>query len=156
MIHGCKFTELLNSTNPSIGIQVCGGMNWPWFHSPDMHTEYEQCLGSATSMSLMFGSASAFNQTLAFDTDDVTSVRRVHLCQVKPQRETKVLIFSFPSNFLSDGLHVSWGRSLQSTTILRYCYGYKCESIFVWTLTTMSIQILISYRTFLSDVADVR
>ena len=45
------------------------------FPPPDLVTESEQCLGSATNMFSMFKEAEAFNQPLAFDTAEVTSVR---------------------------------------------------------------------------------
>ena len=45
------------------------------FPPPDLVTESEQCLGSATTMAKMFEGAAAFNQPLSFDTASVTNVR---------------------------------------------------------------------------------
>ena len=45
------------------------------FPPPDLVTESEQCLGSATSMEKMFYGAVAFNQPLSLDTAKVTNVR---------------------------------------------------------------------------------
>ena len=45
------------------------------FPPPDLVTESEQCLGSATTMEGMFYNAAAFNQPLSLDTASVVSVR---------------------------------------------------------------------------------
>ena len=45
------------------------------FPPPDLVTESEQCLGSATTMYAMFYNAAAFNQPLSLDTASVVSVR---------------------------------------------------------------------------------
>ena len=54
------------------------------FPPPDLVTESEQCLGSATTMAGLFYGAAAFNQPLSFDTAMVTMVS-VCLFGVRPQ-----------------------------------------------------------------------
>jgi len=107
--------------NPSIGTQVCEATNIQCFHHPGQLTESEQCLGSATNMFSMFKEAEAFNQPLAFDTAEVTSVR-VYLLGVQSlaMRGNQVLISYFLWNLLSDARHVLLCRGLQSTTIFQY------------------------------------
>ena len=89
------------SSNPSFGAQISGNpifgaatfnetFNWDTgmrsndqtecFPPPDLVTESEKCLGSATTMEGMFATAAAFNQPLlSFNTSKVTNVR-VFLC----------------------------------------------------------------------------
>ena len=53
--------------------------------------------------------------------------------------------FYFLSNLLSDVSHALICNGLQPTTIFQYYKGYSCESILVWSPTTMRDQVLISY-----------
>ena len=142
----CKFPELLHSMSPSIGIQVCGSLKRKCFHSPDLHTESEQCLsGSATNMVAMFKKAEAFNQPLlSFDTSKVTSVCESTLVWRSDSNKKPDSDSHFPPHLSLDVLHVPTRGSLQSATIFRYYWGYNCESVHVWSPTAMRFQIRIS------------
>ena len=119
MIHGNGLTELIHSTNHSIGIQVREGGNsnehMLSLSEPTLqHTESEWCLGSATSMLFMFFNATAFNQPLpaTFDTAKVENVS-AYLCRVKLDETPDSDLLFQPS----DGQHVRGCNGLQSGPI---------------------------------------
>ena len=86
------------------------------FPPPDLVTESEQCLGSATTMAGLFYGAAAFNQPLSFNTASVTNVR-VNLCLESDRYERLDSDFQFLSNLSSDEHVVCRCNGIQSTTV---------------------------------------